>query len=219
MLRGADWRNPVVWGLVAANLVPFVGVVRLGWSISLLLVVYWVESGVILWVTCLKMLQAQGEKDPEEFPDTDEFILEWPNWKHVVFSAVFFRLMWTVHGGFVVGLTAQVFPGAVTPTQVASATAGLGLSHLVSYWVEFRRSGAYREQSELHVFQTLSDRIIVAQGTVLVGLLVTAVLGSPLALVGVMVVVKTVVDIRNYRKEHASIEESVSRDTGQSTGA
>ena len=177
MLRGADWRSPVVWGLVAVNLVPFVGVVRLGWSLSLLLVVYWVESGVILRVTCLKTLQAQGETDPEEFPNTDEFIFELPTWKHVVFSVVFLGLMWTVYGWFVVGLTGQMFPGAVTPTQVASATAGLGLSHVVSYWVEFRRSGAYREQSELHVFRTLSDRIIVAQGTVLVGLLVTAVLG------------------------------------------
>jgi hypothetical protein len=34
-----------------------------------------------------------------------------------------------------------------------------------------------------------------------------------------MVVVKMVVNIRNYRKEHASIEESVSHDTGQPTGA
>ena len=177
MLRGADPQNPVIWGLVAANLVPFVGVVSLGWSISLLLVAYWIESGVILWVTCLKMLQAQGEKDPEEFPDTDDVLFEGPNWKHVVFSAVFFGLMWLFHGLFVVALTAQVFPGAVSPAQVAGATAALGLYHVVTYWVEFRRSGAYREQSELHVFRTLSDRIIVAQGTVLVGLLVTAVLG------------------------------------------
>lgn len=46
--------------LVAANLVPLVGVLFLGWSLWTILVLYWLENGVIGFFNVLKMAAARG---------------------------------------------------------------------------------------------------------------------------------------------------------------
>jgi hypothetical protein len=51
---------------VGANLVPLVGVLALGWGLHSLLVVYWLESGVVGIESVAKILIAQGEKDNRE---------------------------------------------------------------------------------------------------------------------------------------------------------
>jgi len=63
-----SWLGPrtAVAGLVGANLVPLVGVLALGWGLHSLLVVYWLESGVVGVESVAKILIAQGEKDNRE---------------------------------------------------------------------------------------------------------------------------------------------------------
>ena len=50
--------------LVAVNLLPLVGVVFWGWSLMLILVLYWVESGIVGAVNILKIARAEGSRDP-----------------------------------------------------------------------------------------------------------------------------------------------------------
>ena len=46
--------------LVAVNLVPLIGVAFWGWSLMLILVLYWIESGIVGAFNVLKMAAAQG---------------------------------------------------------------------------------------------------------------------------------------------------------------
>jgi hypothetical protein len=50
--------------LVAVNLLPLIGVVLWGWSLMLILVLYWVESGIVGAINSLKIARAQGSRDP-----------------------------------------------------------------------------------------------------------------------------------------------------------
>ena len=66
------------WGtalaLVAANLVPLVGVVAFGWDVASLLFVFWLESGVVGFFNVLRMAKAQGpiaSLPPEKQPQMD----------------------------------------------------------------------------------------------------------------------------------------------------
>lgn len=211
---GIDVRDPTLWGLVAANLVPFAGVVVLGWSVGLLLVTYWVENGVTIGVACLKMLQAEGEATPEKFPDTDEFILDWPTWKFVVFDGGLLLVFWLAYGGVVGMVLTGTSVGGAAPVSVAGATLGFVVYHLGTYWVEFRRSRAYRETHPISVFGEATSRTIPIHGATLVGLFVAAVAGFPAVLVLVVVLCKMGLDIRGYWQDSDDGDTPATRDTG-----
>ena len=50
-----------VVALVVANLIPLVGVLFFDWNVWMILVVYWLENGVVGFFNVLKMLRAEGE--------------------------------------------------------------------------------------------------------------------------------------------------------------
>ena len=50
------WLSAAV--LVAVNLVPLVGVAFWGWSLMLILVLYWIESGIVGAINVLKIARA-----------------------------------------------------------------------------------------------------------------------------------------------------------------
>jgi len=67
--RTATTRSAVL--LVVANLIPLVGVVLFGWSLWTILVLYWVENGIVGFWTVPRILLAQGSTTPTlpELPD------------------------------------------------------------------------------------------------------------------------------------------------------
>ena len=54
-----------VVALIVANLVPLIGVLFLGWSVWNILIVYWLENGIVGAFNVLKMATAQGTGLPE----------------------------------------------------------------------------------------------------------------------------------------------------------
>jgi len=55
-LSGRYWRAPSVLALIAANLVPLYGVLHWGWDIFVLMMVYWLETGIIGLFTAIRMV-------------------------------------------------------------------------------------------------------------------------------------------------------------------
>jgi Family of unknown function (DUF6498) len=95
--------------LVAANAVPLVGVLFLGWSLWTILAIYWVENGIVgLW-NIPKILLAQGVLLPgrvgvgyrawavQPMPAAARGFI-------AVFFAIHYGIFWLVHGMFVLVL-------------------------------------------------------------------------------------------------------------------
>ena len=57
---GAGERRAAVVALLAANAIPIIGVLFFGWSLMTILVLYWLENGIVgLW-NIPRMLLARG---------------------------------------------------------------------------------------------------------------------------------------------------------------
>jgi hypothetical protein len=92
--------------LVAFNLVPLVGVMFWGWNVATLLVLYWVENGIVGILNVPKMLLARGPVAPGEGELRINGRGSTSNVGLVIFFLVHYGLFWVVHGVFVFGLTA-----------------------------------------------------------------------------------------------------------------
>lgn len=116
-LRRLAGKYPRTTASVAvANLAPLAGVLFFGWSVGLVLVLYWLESGVVLLFTLLAGLVASEPSDTSN----DQLILHglvesdrrlelgsggpaiWVRNVPVVLTmALIFGIFWVVHGAFV----------------------------------------------------------------------------------------------------------------------
>lgn len=186
---------------VGANSVPLVGVLAFDWSVLLLIFIYWIETGLYGTFVLLKILTAQGTDDPEEYPDTDDTVLEWPNWKHALFDGTFFGIFWLFGGGFAVGLFAQAvsFVG-LSARPLVFSTLAFGLAHTGLFWSEHILSGEYKRHGPIAFSPDLFDHIFLMQAILLIGLFVATALGSPLGMVIAFVMIKIGVDLHDHRK-------------------
>jgi hypothetical protein len=146
---------------VAANLLPLAGVVRFGWLLHELLVVYWLENGVVGLANVPKILVAAGRDERPvsmtvngravTLPDPPADPGDRPGLRLAslpVAGCVHYGVFWAVHGVFVL-LLPSLAPG-MTPVSLASLPAvelGAGallVSHGVSLYANSLRGGEWR---------------------------------------------------------------------------
>ena len=102
-----------VVALIVANAIPLVGALFLGWNVWMILVVYWLENGVVGFVNVLKILRAEGPADR-----TSDWRMNGRPITHVGrgaiagFFLIHYGIFWFVHGVFV--LTMPLFAGVGT---------------------------------------------------------------------------------------------------------
>ncbi len=225
-----------VVALIVANAIPLFGAVFLGWNVWMILIVYWLENGIVGLFNVLKILRAEGPADP-----TSDWRM---NGKPMAligrgaiagFFVIHYGLFWFVHGVFV--LTMPLFAGmgnafgAVEPQGpgdgafvdgifVPFATAGtdmtsgfelgsvllavvaLAISHGVSYWFNYLRRGEFRRASPGALMFAPYGRLAVLHITIIVGGMAIAVTGAPAAVLAILVVLKTLMDIGFHLAEH-----------------
>jgi hypothetical protein len=107
-------RSRTALALLAANAIPLVGVLFLGWSLWTILVVYWVENGIAgLW-NIPRILLAEGQLLPGRQPGAGYrpwAVQSMPAVGRVglaVFFTFHYGLFWLVHGVFVLILPSFV---------------------------------------------------------------------------------------------------------------
>lgn len=102
-----------VVALIVANAIPLYGALFLGWNVWMILIVYWLENGIVGFFNVLKILRAEGPADPTS------------NWRMngkpmalvgrgaiASFFLIHYGMFWFVHGIFV--LTLPLFAGIGT---------------------------------------------------------------------------------------------------------
>ncbi|HSK95063.1 MAG TPA: DUF6498-containing protein [Euzebyales bacterium] len=215
--------SPVsIAALVVANLIPLFGVLFGDWSLLLLLVMYWIESGIVGAVNVAKIAMARGTEPPGRGPGS-----RWspvgganpPRLVVILFFIVHYGLFWVVHGVFVlllpvfVGLGTTMFTapapgfgltdlGTIEPRGVVIAAVGLAISHVVSFFVNYLGRGEHLTVSPAAQMFRVYGRVVVLHLTVLLGAVAAGALGAPVGVVVVFVLVKIVVDVAFHVREH-----------------
>jgi hypothetical protein len=185
----ATWRSPGTWLLIAANLVPLVGVLFFGWEMSQLFLLYWFESAIVGACNVLKLLLIGGAK---AVPLCVFFTLHYGGFMagHFVFLSLFFL------GGNVASLS--TLPSLLV--RLWPAILALAISHGFAFWDNFLRSGEYRRRPLGRQMGEPYTRIMVMQATIIFGGFLAEAFGTPVAALALLVALKTGMDLRAHLK-------------------
>lgn len=196
-----------------ANAVPLVGVVAFGWDLHSLLVVYWLEGGVVGASFWAKIRRAEGEDDPDELAELfldreylESFVGESRD-DVARYFAGHYGWFWVGHGVFVLAFFPLLFPmDLADPATVATATLALGGYHALSYRIDFVGRREYERKGPVRLMAEPYGRVTVLHVTVVFGALGVAAVGSPVGLLVVLVLAKTAMDLRGHRSEPGEAE-------------
>lgn len=208
--------------LIGVNTVPLVGVIFFGWSLFSIMLLYWFENGIIGLSNVFKIgLAKKPPSGRSNFTLNGRPVSSSNKFFLIPFFIFHYGIFWIVHGVFVVVLFGvfggEAFtgfysdtPGMVNlegfrgfdPVGVAIAAAALALSHGASFFVNFVGNKEYLNIApDKQMFRPYS-RVVVLHVTILGGGFLAAYLGTPLASLVLMVVLKTAIDLWTHLKEH-----------------
>ncbi len=213
-----------VVSLLLANLVPLAGVLWFGWNVRTVLIVYWLENGVVGAFNVLKMLHAEGtdrvRPDVVVAPDGRRIRLPAtatslpPGLQRIAaipFFIAHYGVFWLVHGIFV--LTLPLFATAAAdqalstgaapePGQILVVLILLAISHGVSYRLNFIGRGEYLRVSPTQQAMAPYGRLVILHVTIILGGVAIAVTGASAAAIVVLVLLKTAMDLGFHVGEH-----------------
>ncbi len=197
--------------LVVANLIPLFGVLFLGWSVWAILILYWLENGVVGGFNVLKILRAEGgagDQNPWARPDGRP-ASAMARAGVATFFCVHYGIFWFVHGVFVLALPAfgaiggsSDFADGMDPLAILVALVALVISHGVSFWFNYLGHGEYRTASPMTQMFIPYGRLVVLHVTIIVGAIAISFLGAPAIVVAILVGLKTLLDLGFHLAEH-----------------
>jgi hypothetical protein len=197
--------------LVVANLVPLGGVLALGWGVYDVMLIYWLENGVVGLYTLARM--ATAGRHPLATALIGPFFV------------VHYGMFWLVHGVFVVTLFGPTGPfGTAAPSAapvgpslpfalpivgevpwVAGAgwaLAGLLVSHGVSFVQNWLLGGERDGVEPREIMPRPYGRVVVLHLTLIGGGFVVMALGAPVLALVLMVALKIGVDAAAHLRSH-----------------
>ena len=201
-----------IWAVVAlvvANLIPLIGVLFFGWSVWNILVIYWLENGIVGLINVLKMSIATGD---EVTPGVTFMVNGRPATSAtkmglIPFFIVHYGIFWFVHGIFV--LTLPAFFSLMSDDgmtldlgPVVFAALGLAISHGLSFWWNFLHGGEYRRTAAAALMFAPYKRLVALHITIIFGAFAVMFTGAPAAAVAVLVAIKTAIDLGLHLAEH-----------------
>lgn len=190
---------PSSLALLGANLIPLLGVLLLDWDLGQVMVLFWAENAVVGFYNLLKLA----------------VVAKW--------AALFVGTFFVGHyGGFMAGHflfiyylfvrgMAETGPEAPLGTALGEvfgplwpALLALFLSHGISFYTNFLRGREYVGRTTKQQMAEPYKRIVVLHVTIIFGGWAIMLLGTPVAALVLLIVLKAAVDLRAHRKEHAA---------------
>lgn len=213
------FRRPSGKLLVAVNLGLLVGVVRFGWSVFDVVFLYWAENLVIGAINVLKMVTAspaprEDEDDVTDAAPSERLKAIAIGWALKLLLIPFFLFH---YGFFCLGhgiLLFAMFDGSgvydddIRKAFAALFTGALGLSlalltasHLFSFLVNYLGRGEFRRTTAGALMLRPYGRIVALHVTIIVGGFIALATGDHLAMLMLLVVLKTFVDLAMHGRE------------------
>jgi len=218
------WLSAAV--LVAVNMVPLVGVAFWGWSLMLILVLYWIESGIVGVINVFKIARAAGPSSMRVGGSRVTLRMSGmaaglARGGVIGFFILHYGIFWTVHGVFVFLLPlfagmSSVEPGASglglsdfgpLPLEGVGVSAlGLAASHGISFFVNYLGRGEYLHVSPEQQMMSVYGRVFVLHITILAGAFLVGFFGTPFAALVLLVGLKTLFDLWFHLREHRAAQ-------------
>jgi len=201
--------------LMAANLMPLVGVAFLGWKVFPVVLLYWIENIAVGAFTVAKMAVAKGTALPEGGMHIElngrEVNPKAGRVPLIGFFCLHYGMFTCVHGIFVFIL----FSGWAVPTPggpglqgvsdawwLVPAVTALVISHAVAYARVFLGEGEYLVRSPAQLMMEPYGRVVVLHLTIIFGGWTVNAMGAPVGALVLLVALKTGLDVRGYRRQH-----------------
>jgi len=203
--------------LVAANLIPFWGVVFWGWDAFNMVLLYWSENIAVGFYNILKMAFAKVNKPVEHLGKL--FMIP--------FFTVHYGGFCAVHGFFVLMLFGKGDGGSlqgnswpcffvflqmllnvlkhiysIMPQAMLYAMGALFVSHGVSFVYNYLIKGEYAKARPDKLMGSPYARIVIMHLAVLFGAFLTTALGSPVGILIILVGLKTSLDVIFHLRQH-----------------
>jgi len=201
--------SPVALGiLLAVNALPLVGVLLWGWNLWSILILYWLENGIVGLLNVGKIALARGWGGA----GAAKIVL-------IPFFLLHYGLFWLVHGVFVLfalPLFANVGaaltsgdPGIAQPgpnwNAILWAGIALAISHVASFGLNYVGRREYLTATPIGQMFAPYARVFVLHLTIILGAFVSAALGNPIGALVVLVVLKTAIDVALHLREHTAV--------------
>jgi Family of unknown function (DUF6498) len=214
--------------LVAVNAIPIVGVAFWGWSLMMILVLYWIESGIVGIINVFKIARAQGGEGPAVSVGGNRVTARMSGMAAgmgraavIGFFALHYGIFWVVHGVFVFLL--PVFAGVSTGSPEGPMDFGplpldglllsgllLAASHTVSFFTNYLGRGEYLRVTPTGQMMSVYGRVVALHVTILAGAFAIGLFGAPIAVLYLLVGIKTAIDLVLHLREHRQAAEAVS---------
>lgn len=217
--------RPSAVALILANLVPLGGVIWFDWQVFDILILYWAENVVIGVINVLRMITSQPSLGILEVAEHRSG-LQLSATQRARVAAVasrsrFFLVPFFVihYGAFcwghymavvsLFGEELQQTGGAPAGVSIVDAwqsplwlgVAAIAISHLLSFYFNFIGSGEYQRTNIAQLMKRPYGRIIVLHVTVIAGGFLVTTLGDPTWMLLVLIIMKTVIDLRMHERE------------------
>lgn len=221
-LSRKDLTSIPVIALVAANMLPLWGVCFLKWNAFYIILLYWSENLAIGFYNILKIAAAKVEHPAEHLGKL--FLIP--------FFVVHYGGFMAVHGFFVLALAQKAEgPSAsspsiggeswpcffvfiqllinvirhiflIIPPQMKLAILALFISHGVSFVYNYLLKGEYATAKPKELMGKPYSRVVVLHIALIAGGFLVMVIGSPVALLIVLVIGKMILDVKMHLREH-----------------
>ena len=219
-----------VVALVVANAIPLVGVVFLGWDVWTILIVYWIENGIVGLFNVGKMSLAEGVDDAQAQTTINGRPITGNGKGFLIpFFLVHYGIFWVVHGVFVLTFAAFASfdgaPGAIAidpsgppdlgvassaatgpdPGAILFAAFALFIGHGASFLFNYVGRREYLRVSAAGQMFAPYGRLVILHLTILLGAFAIMVIGAPVGAIAVLVALKTAMDLGFHLREHRNV--------------
>ncbi|MBC8471791.1 MAG: hypothetical protein H8D56_20210 [Planctomycetes bacterium] len=219
-----DWLDISVISLLAANVIPLFGVLFLNWDAFFIVLLYWCENLVIGFYTILKMVFSKVSHPAIHLGKLiliPFFIIHYGGFTagHGLFLLAIFKedIAKSVLEGFtwpfilifvelLLNVVKQMY--LIIPSQMKIGILSLFISHGISFVYNYLLKGEYAADKPPNLMAAPYSRIIIMQFAILGGAYWAMTIGSPAALLLILVVLKTIFDVILHIRSHKKAQQS-----------
>ena len=212
--------NIPVIALVIANMLPIYGVVALGWDAFNIVLLYWAENLIIGFYNIFKIVFAKVEPPIANLGKLfliPFFIIHYSGFV-AVHGLIIFSLFGKGDADKSLGIGQHPWPcflvfvqllvnvirhcWTTIPNDMKYTIGSLFLSHGVSFVHNYLIAGEYKTSSPNNLMAQPYSRIFVMHVAILVGGILSLKMGSPIGVLIILIVLKTIIDVTLHLRQH-----------------